>query len=102
MSVPLDYFTDKPDIELYSDPKIVQRKAKLYNLDVVYSPKKNKKYRILNPETNKFVDFGFFGMQDFTKHKNLIRLENFRKRNKKFYDAPKYSASWASAYLLWS
>lgn len=101
MSVPLDYFTDKPDIELYSNPKIVQRRAKLYNLDVVYSPKKNKKYRIYDPVNDKYVDFGFFGMEDWTRHQNSKRLENFRKRNYRWYDSPKYSASWASAHLLW-
>ena len=60
MSVPpLNYFTDKEGIEKYSNPKIVQRKAKEYGLDVVFSPRKNKKYRIVNPETNEYVDFDF-------------------------------------------
>lgn len=101
MSIPLNYYTDKEGIEEFSDPKLVQRKAKLYGLDVVFSPRKNKKYRFVNPETNEFVDFGFFGMSDFTKHKNLKRLENFRKRNNKWRNAPKYSAAWASFFLLW-
>ena len=101
MSVPLDYFTDKEGIEKYSNPKLVQKKAKQYGIDVVYSPRKNKKYRIVNPETNEYVDFGFFGMEDYTRHLNENRRRLFRLRNRKWADAPKYSASWLSYYLLW-
>jgi hypothetical protein len=101
MSVPLDYFTEKKGIENFSDPKVVQRKAKLHGIDVVYSPLKNKKFRFVNPETNKYVDFGFFKMQDFTKHEDEERRKKFKQRNRRFKDAPKYSASWASYYILW-
>lgn len=99
--VPLDYFTEKEGIEDYSNPKVVQRKAKLYGIDVVYSPIKTKKYRIVNPETNKYVDFGFFGMQDFTLHKDEERRLRFQQRNKRFKTSPKYSAGWLSYNLLW-
>lgn len=101
MSGPLNYFTDKEGIEKYSNPKIVQRKAKEYGLEVVFSPRKNKKYRIVNPETNKYVDFGFFGMEDYTKHFDENRRRLFRLRNHRWANAPKYSASWLSFYLLW-
>ena len=101
---PLNYYTDKEGIENYSNPKIVQEKARKYGLEVVYSPRKNKKYRIVNPETNKFVDFGSFNpkMQDYTFHQDEDRRQNFLSRNRRFKDAPKYSASWASLNLLWS
>ncbi len=97
----MNYFTEKEGIELFSNPKVVQKKAKEYGLNVVYSPRKNKKYRIVNPETNKYVDFGFYGMQDFTLHKDEERRQKFLSRNRRFKDAPKYSASWLSYYLLW-
>lgn len=102
--VPLDYFVDKPNIEKYSNPKIVQKKGKLYGLNVVFSPRKNKKYRIVNPNTNKFVDFGSFDppMEDYTKHKDKERLKRFKQRNARWYNSPKYSASWLSAFLLWN
>jgi len=100
MSVPLDYFTDKESIEKYSNPKMVQKKAKEYGIDVVFSPRKNKKYRIVNPETNKYVDFGFFGMEDYTHHLDEHRRNLFKIRNRRWKDAPKYSASWLSYYLL--
>ena len=98
----MDYYTSKEGIEKYSNPKIVQKKAKEYNLSVVYSPRKNKKYRIVNPITNKFVDFGQMGFQDYTLYKNKDKLIKFKSRNRRFYDAPIYSPAWASAYLLWS
>jgi hypothetical protein len=101
MLIQMNYFTEKEGIELFSNPKVVQKKAKEYGLNVVYSPRKNKKYRIVNPETNKYVDFGFYGMQDFTLHKDEERRQKFLSRNRRFKDAPKYSASWLSYYLLW-
>ena len=103
MAVDINYFdTDKDKfIELFSNPKIVQEKAREYGLEVVYSPRKNKKYRIVNPE-NKFVDFGEIGYEDYTKHQNLKRLEAFKKRNAKWYNSMKYSPAWLSAWILWS
>jgi hypothetical protein len=100
---PMDYYdTGKGKfIELFSNPEIVRKKAREYGLEVVYSPRKNKKYRIVNPETNKFVDFGSIYYEDHTKHQNLKRLEAFKKRNRKWKDAPKYSSAWASYHLLW-
>lgn len=98
---PLDYYTDKKGIEKFSNPKIVQKKAKEYDLYVVFSPRKNKKYRIVNPETNKYVDFGQMGYEDFTLHKDKNRRRLFRLRNHKWANAPKYSARWLSFYLLW-
>jgi hypothetical protein len=104
MSVDMDYYnTGKGKfIELFSNPKIVQEKARKYGLEVVYSPRINKKYRTVNPETNKFIDFGSIDYEDHTKHQNSKRLEAFKKRNKKWYNSPKYSAAWLSAWILWS
>jgi len=101
MFAQLNYFTEKEDIEKYSNPHVVQRKAKKYDIDVVYSPRKNKKYRIVNPETNKYVDFGQMGFVDATLHKDQVRINRFRSRNHKWYNSPKYSAAWLSANLLW-
>jgi len=103
MTVDINYFnTDKDKfIELFSNPKIVQKKAKEYGLEVVYSPRKNKKYRIVNPETNKYVDFGSIDYEDFTKHQDENRRRLFRIRNRKWKDAPKYSPAWLSYHLLW-
>lgn len=103
MSVDIDYFnTGKGKfIELFSNPDVVRKKAKEYDLEVVYSPRKNKKYRIVNPETNKYVDFGSIDYEDATLHQDQKRIEAFKKRNRKWKDATKYSPAWLSYHLLW-
>jgi len=102
MSV-VDYYNTGKDkfIELFSNPKIVQEKAKQYGLEVVYSPRKNKKYRTVNPETNKYVDFGSIDYEDATLHQDQKRINRFKSRNRRWKDAPKYSPAWLSYYLLW-
>ena len=52
-------------------------------------------------KTNKMVHFGYFGMEDYTKHHDEKRRELFRKRNHKWSTAEKYSPAWLSYYLLW-
>lgn len=98
---PLDYFNDKKDIEKFSNPKIVQKKAKEYGVFVVYSPRKNKKYRIVNPETNKYVDFGQMGYRDSTLTGDEEKIRLFKLRNHKWKDAPKYSPASLSYHILW-
>jgi hypothetical protein len=103
MFAPLDYFVDKSEeIKLFSNPKIAQRNAKKYDLDLVFSPRKNKKYRIYNPLTNKFVDFGSMLYKDYTATQDLVKLEAFKKRNAKWYNSMKYSPAWLSAWILWN
>ena len=55
---------------------------------------------VQNPE-GKWIHFGFYGMEDFTKHRNLRRRDAFRIRNAKWATAPKWSPSWMSYWLLW-
>ena len=98
----LDYFTTKPDIQEYSDPIEVQRRAfRLLDARIAYSPRKNKKYRIVNPYTNKYVDFGEMGYQDYTKHKNKERRRLFKNRNHHWKNANPYTPAFLSYYLLW-
>ena len=99
---PMDYFNSKEGIENYSNPKIVQKKAKEYGVYVVYSPRKNKKYRIVNPETNKFVDFGQMGFSDFTLTGDKEKRRLFKLRNHKWKDADKYSPAHLSYWILWN
>jgi hypothetical protein len=96
------------EIYLYSNPSQVYKNAiKFYNNPNIYfSDKPNKKYMILDPNTNKFVYFGqmFPGYEDYTKHKNkerrrlyLLRSENIKGNWK---DNP-YSPNNLSRTLLW-
>ncbi len=100
------------DIQKYSNPQTVFKKAKMiYGNDVMIdiSNRKNKKYMILNPYTKKWIHFGNYGMEDYTKHKNIQRRENFRVRNKNWslvqstsrgLQEP-YTAGFMSYFLLW-
>jgi hypothetical protein len=94
----------KKDIELYSNPKKVLKIAKkIYgdNVNIDYSTRNDKKYMILNPNNNKWVHFGAMGYSDYTKHKDKKRREAFLVRNHKWADAPLYSPSYMSFYILW-
>lgn len=100
----MDIYETGKDINRYSNPIMVQKLAyKLLGKDakIVISPRKDKKYRIYNPNTEKYVDFGFYGMEDFTKHKDEERRRRFKLRNARWENAPKYSASFLSYHLLW-
>jgi hypothetical protein len=92
------------DIELYSNPQEVLRKTRKYfgkNTELYLSTRKNKKYMILNPNTNKMVHFGQIGYEDFTKHKDKKRRDAFKKRNAKWANADKYTSAYMSFVLLW-
>lgn len=94
----------KEDIELYSNPRIVLFKAKQYygkDVEIDFSTRKDKKYMIKNPETNKWIHFGQYGMEDYTKHKDNLRRELFRHRNHKWANTDKYTPSYMSYYILW-
>jgi ABC-type sulfate transport system substrate-binding protein len=92
------------NIEMYSNPSIVLKRAKeMYGNDVqiFLSTRKDKKYMIINPKTNRYINFGQMGYEDYTKHQDEERREKFLKRNKKWKDKDKYSPGYLSYYLLW-
>jgi hypothetical protein len=95
-------------IEEYSNPDIVKRNAKRYfnkSVDIYLSNRKGKKYMILNPNTQHMVHFGAYGMEDYTKHKNKIRRQNYLKRAthiKGDWQNNKYSPNNLSINLLWN
>lgn len=92
------------EILKYSIPSTVLRKAREHGLDpshIGISGRKTHKY-VYRPPNQAPVHFGAWAMQDYTKHKDKERLEAFRRRNHKWRDAPKGSASWLSWYLLWT
>jgi hypothetical protein len=99
-----------PEDELiwnYSNPKIVSKKAKKYlgkDIKVYRSTRKDKKYMILNPDTNKLVHFGQMGFEDFTKHRDEKRRDNYLTRTaniKGDWRENKYSANNLSREILW-
>ncbi len=97
-------FPETDEIWDYSNPHIVYRKAKEYfgdDVDLRLSTRKEKKYMIFNPNTDKWVHFGQLYMEDYTHHKNNDRLNNFRIRNHKWKDADRYTPAYLSYVLLW-
>jgi hypothetical protein len=92
------------NIELYSNPDIVFKKAKKLfgdDFELYLSSRKDKKYMIKFSKTKKFIHFGQYGFEDFTKHKNKKRRDLFQIRNKKWADSIYNSPSYLSYYLLW-
>ena len=89
------------DLYLISDPDEVNKRAYDLGLNEVHpSSRKDKKYMVF--DGHKMVHFGAYpNYEDATKHKDKKRIDNFKKRNHKWKDAPKYSPAWLSYYLLW-
>jgi len=68
------------------------------------SPKKDKKYRIYNPKKNKWVDFGQMGYEDFTKHQDENRRQNYLSRATKIkgnWAKDPYSPNNLAIHILW-
>jgi hypothetical protein len=90
------------DLIKISDPEIVFRKFHKDhpNVGICFSSRKDKKYMVLHPDTNKFIHFGST-MADYTKNKDEKRLKNFRSRNHKWATADKYTPAYLSYKYLW-
>ena len=91
------------EIKKYSNPiEALKKIKKLLGEDVklFISTRKNKKYMVENP-SGQMVHFGFFGMEDYLKHKNKLRRDRFRIRNKKWAMADKWTPAWLSYHILW-
>lgn len=88
-------------LKLYSDISKVQKLAKKLGLNPVeISSRKSKKYMIHDDEGH-VKHFGLMGYQDYTRHLSKTRRDAFRRRNKHWENAPKYSPAWLSYHLLW-
>ena len=95
------------DINEYSNPAVVYKKAKQYlgkNVDIRLSNRPKKKYMVHNPHTDKWIHFGQIGYEDYTKHKDDKRRENYLRRTanmKGNWKEDKYSANNLSRNILW-
>ena len=87
-----------------SSPKEVYNKFIELGYDkytnIYISTRKDKKYMVIHPITNKKVHFGST-MEDYTKHKDNVRRNAFLKRNAKWAKADKYTSAYLSYNLLW-
>lgn len=93
----------------YSNPTLVKKKAvELFGKDVklAVSTRKQNKYMILNPNTDKWVHFGGFNppMEDYTKHRDTERRRRYLQRAtgiKGDWNKNQYSPNSLSVHLLW-
>jgi hypothetical protein len=96
------------EIHNYSNLETVLKNSKKYfkntNFNIDISTRKNKKFMIFNKETNKFIHFGQFGAEDFTKHLDDVRRKLYIKRASKIkgnWENDKYSPNNLSLHILW-
>ena len=93
-------------LEEYSNPRIVQQRAyKRFGKEakIYRSSKKDKKYQILNPD-GKWVHFGQLPYEDFTKHQDAVRRQNYLSRATKIkgdWKSDPYSPNNLAIHLLW-
>jgi len=76
-----------------------KKKGKLYR-----STRKEKKYMVKNPATNKWVYFGQMGYSDFTKHQNKTRRKNYLHRATHIrgkWKTNKFSPNNLAIHILW-
>ena len=71
------------------------------DFELYLSTRKNKKYMIKFPTNKRFIHFGEYGFEDFTKHKNKERRDLFQIRNNKWKDKIYDSPAYLSYHLLW-
>ncbi len=94
-------------LEQYSNMEEAQRKAVKYlgkGVELKISDRKDKKYMVLDPSTQKMVYFGQMGYEDFTKHKNLERRKKYLSRATKIkgdWKKNKYSPNNLAIHILW-
>jgi len=94
-------------IRKFSNPEEVLKKAKMHfgnDVRIYLSNKQDKKYMVVNPLTKKYVHFGEMGYEDFTKHKDETRRNNYLSRAKSIrgnWRSNKYSPNNLSINILW-
>lgn len=94
-------------IKLYSNPRQAQRMAHKYlGKTAKLYPARNpeKKYSIFDPKHQKWVNFGQMGYEDFTKHHDKQRRQNYLTRTKYMrgdWKNNRYSANNLSRHVLW-
>jgi hypothetical protein len=101
------YSRYKKNLYKYSSPTQAQKMATKYlGKTAKLYPANNpvKKYRICDPVSKKWVNFGQLGYEDYTRHKNKTRRHNYLTRTANMrgnWKSNKYSANNLSRRVLW-
>ena len=88
-------------LKQFSNPDEVYKRGKKLGVEVMVSKRKDKKYVIRHPVTNKLVNFGQWNAEDATFHKDPVRIANFRKRNAHWADAEPFTPAFLAYWILW-
>ena len=108
MSEYFNYYNWYRNIKEVSNPYKALTNTKKYlgkNAALYPSEKSKYKYKVFNPNTNKFVYFGSMLYQDYLKHGSEIRKKNYLLRSgniKGNWKDDKYSKNNLSRNILWS
>ena len=108
MSEYFNYYNWFKNIKEVSNPDKALTNTKKYlgkNTPLYPSEKSKYKYKVFNPNTNKFVYFGSMLYEDYLKHGDEIRKKNFLLRSgniKGNWKDDKYSKNNLSRNILWS
>ena len=89
-----------PDKALANTKKYLGKNAALFPSD-----KSKYKYKVFNPNNNKFVYFGSMLYEDYTKHGSEIRKNNYIRRASNIkgnWKDDKYSPNNLAIHILWS
>ena len=96
-----------PKLERYSNPRTAQKMAYRYlgkTAKLYPARNSNKKYSIYDTIHNKWVNFGQMGYEDYTKHHDKKRRQNYLTRSlyiKGDWQQNKYSPNNLSRNVLW-
>lgn len=107
IGVQAEKISKQDEIWKWSNPYKVAEMAKKYlgDMSVVFrSTKPKKKYMIFDPINQKWIFFGEIGFEDFTKHQDPKRRENYLARTanmKGNWKNNRYSANNLSRNILW-
>ena len=105
--IPVSNLSPDDDLFQFSNPRLAQLKLRTYlddkNAVLFKSTNKNKKYMIITPQ-HKRVHFGQIGYEDYTKHGNDQRRQNYLNRTENIrgdWRENKYSPNNLSRNILW-
>ena len=105
--IPVTQLPKHDELFRYSNPKSALLNLRRYlnddNVLLYKSTNKNKKYMVISPTGHK-VHFGQIGYEDFTKHGDTQRRENYLKRTENIrgdWKQNKYSPNSLSRNVLW-
>lgn len=100
------YMSKSREILQYSNPTEVYRRASKYlgkTAKIGLSTKREKKYMVITPN-GRTVHFGQMGYEDYTRHGNKTRRNNYLTRSGKIrgdWAKDKYNANNLARRLLW-